>query len=452
MKERVSQMKFFLIKQLLEEKLVFLLILSLGSACVETLEEEISTEPSFVTGVSTNANPPLPELTETLEQEISQSENLATPEQNESNLPEDMQNEEGFAEAQPDDSFGDGQDEMNDMPQQQMNHPPTQLLVDKTASTNQVRIRDNPYGQAISLYSVHLPAVTAQDWFMINGEVYLSRCNLNDIEEENTNSNIAPCTSEELRNSPYDYQPVINVALFVSQSATELGTTPLTTWTDKRCSEARHHCVVSIPQTILESLPAGDHWIHIGVTAHADGDNAKRWHYMEVETEKGQLNVTRLTEGNEILEELSLSHTPTTSNLVIDQNNTELTYSTVYELSLNTVQPGDVVYVSSNFYSVLEAGGECEPAINTQIFLTQMPGESDPSRAIGYLTPKNGGKCPKHNEIGCGYGKAGAINIPQNMTPPLYIVQYVTAKRSCDRQESWHIRVENNGMNAVILR
>lgn len=327
-----------------------------------------------------------------------------------------------------------------------------ELLTDSVTSVPGVKLRNNPYRRPVSIYSVRVSQLTQGERLFINGEVTLSRCNQKDINGTATNAATSPCNTQEMRDAPYTYQPWINTAIFISQSSDDLGDEPPRgEWVEKRCDEARHQCPLTLPQLQVDDLPPGDYWVHIGATAHANGNNVESWHYMEVKMDKGQLNVARLKASNDVVQTLSTQTVQSTGRLRVDQGS-DRTNHVAYELPLSQLQGGDVLWVKSGFASILDGTGDCDPMINTGLFLSDHPGETDPARGIGTLAPSNGMKCPKYDAQGCNYKKQGAIKLPAQLATPIYLVHHATANRGCADNEFWSISASTNGMTLSVLR
>lgn len=332
---------------------------------------------------------------------------------------------------------------------------PIEFLSDITTEVTGVRIRDNPFRLPTSLYQVQVTQLSQDERLIVNGEVMLSRCNRKDIQGLSDDAGTTPCNTQEMRDDPYSYDPVINAGIFISDRHEVISEIPVGEWVERRCTEARHHCQLSLPEIEISDLPAGDYWIHLGVTSHADGSNARGWHYMEVEMNKGQLNVARLNALHGVVQTLTTQAVGSTDRLRVNQTEDEgdlvRSHWLAYELPLTDVEAGDVLFVSSKFIALMDGTGDCNPMINSQIFLSERAGEVDPDQGIGLLTPRNGANCTNHGPTGCNYRKSGAIKLPAQLNTPLYLIHYATAHRSCAQNEHWFLN-SSEGLQASVIR
>jgi hypothetical protein len=322
-----------------------------------------------------------------------------------------------------------------------------------------VRIHDQAHRQPKVVYSVRLVDVRADERLRLRGEVALSRCNTKDIAGESGDAAHTPCDSPRMRSSPYDYAPRFSAAFVLANSPTDATGQRVSPWFERTCNEGQHHCALALPEVGVDSLPdAAEKFVNLVVTADAQSHNARDWHVMEVEQNKGALAVTRLgaDAGGRAISERSVElRSP--GHMGIDRPHEDGDPTQVrhllYQVKLTGLRGGDVVDADANVRAVLDGGYSCDPLITTEIIVTQDRDAKDVRDAHDErITIRNGANCSDHSNDGCRYVESGAVRLEANVPATMFVSYYALALRSCAEpggNDTWHVR---DGELAVNVR
>lgn len=310
-----------------------------------------------------------------------------------------------------------------------------------------VRIRDRQRTHPAIIYSVRLRDLDADERLRLRGEVALSRCNRKDIAGESGDADQTPCTSRQMRQSPYGYAPRFAAAFVLGDGPDDAGGRRVGPWRDTLCWEEKHHCALALPEVEVDDVPAGgDRWVHLVVAADANGHPAREWHVMEVEQGKGRLAVTRLGRDAARVANERTERLRSRGSMGVDQTEDEgddtQVKRLVFSQRLDGLRAGDVVSADARMRAVL-GRYDCHPLITSQIFLTRREDARDPQSAVKVLTQKNGFNCTVHGGDGCVYEKSGAAEVPRGEGGTLYVNYVATALRSCaapNGGDRWEIR------------
>ena len=324
-----------------------------------------------------------------------------------------------------------------------------------------VHIRDEPHRQPKVVYSVRLADVRAGEKLLLRGEVTLSRCNRKDVAGESGDSKHTPCDSDRMERDPYGYNPRFSAAFVLANSPTDATGDRVSNWFDRGCSEGQHHCALALPEVAVTGLPdAAETFVNLVVTADARGANARSWHVMEVEQQKGALAVTRVgaAAAGRVISERS-NDLRTASKMGIDRPREDGDPTQVrqllYQVKLVGLQPGDVVDVDARMRAVLDGGFTCDPLITAEVLLTKDPDAREPkAQHDERITIKNGANCADHSNQGCKYEESGAVRLESGVPDTMYASYLAVALRSCaaaNGSDTWQADPQD-GFLAVHVR
>lgn len=327
-----------------------------------------------------------------------------------------------------------------------------ELLHDEQSDLQKIRIYDSPQRSPSSVYRVPVGALAPGELLVIKGEVAVTRCNSKDIEGERGDGARNPCAQERrLKDNPYNYSPVVQAAFFYShQESTFDPANRLSEWSEMKCTEGRHHCNITLGETSHSALPPDAQWVHIGITAHSDGQPTKSWHIITVENKKGQLQVARLKPTHQLRAELSSADVVSDGRLQLLHRDDDLAvpkdYELVYQLALPGLSAGSLIVADASFVAKLLYGGDCHPMVNSDIFITPDPNERLPDNGIR-LTRRSGYNCTRHNDRGCAHYKAGMSLVPDWGQQTVYVNYVTTGHRTCVRNgDKWQLSPRAEGL------
>ena len=146
------------------------------------------------------------------------------------------------------------------------------------------------------LYSVKLEDVTPAEDLLVRAELTFSKCGAKDISGDASDGEKNPCSTPELKRSPYDDDPHFGAYLVFGDSPTDVKGKRQSPVHDTRCSSREHHCNIIVPQTRVKSEVAKQaRWMNLVVGA--DHDRARSFDLVIIEQMHGILAVTRLAPG-----------------------------------------------------------------------------------------------------------------------------------------------------------
>ena len=176
---------------------------------------------------------------------------------------------------------------------------------------------------------------------------------------------------------------------------------------------------------------------------------------MEVERDKGQLNIARSREDVDVVLEVQDEVVNDGAILTITEGLNDA-FRLVYQTQITNVREGDLLLASSVYTAVLDPDNNCNPMINNQLFVTDDVSNDDPEQALFHLTPRNGRKCTSQEPGGrCVFRKVGIAQIPPGAPSRLYVKHVATAHRGCANNggvNRWRLDSTDEGMNVAVLR
>jgi hypothetical protein len=299
-----------------------------------------------------------------------------------------------------------------------------------------VSIHDAPHAKPAIIYSVRLPDLRSTEKLRVRGEVTLSRCDRKDVAGLSGDAAHTPCDSPEMKQHPYTYAPRYAAALVLGDAKDDANGERVSPWFDTTCTEDEHHCALALPEVGVEGLPdAKERWLHLVVSADANGHGASSHDVMEVEQHHGALSVTRLAPNAELHAITKLTKAlETKGSMGVDQTEDEGDFSQVrhlvHQVRLDGLHPGDVVDVDAKTRTLL-GGYACDPLVTTEVFLTDDPKAREPKKGDVVVSVKNGSNCTDHGKGGCPYRKSGAARLGNDAPKTLYVSFVAMAARSC---------------------
>lgn len=335
---------------------------------------------------------------------------------------------------------------------------PITLATDGSESGHALRIRDERRHKPIALYSVQLTDLDPDERIKVFGEAQISFCDDKDRRGDSSDAATTPCTRRDMRRAPYRYAPRLSAAFVLSDDARPTGRR-VSSWRETTCDKEKHHCALTLPQVTLRDLPRGEtKWLHLVITADARGADAKSWHVMEIEQQKGGLTVARLAPEVARLRHKETRKLISTGPLGVDQTPDEGDHTQVQRIvfrqELRNLRAGDLVTARSRMHVTLSRSS-CDPLISTQVLLTDGRGVREPDDALRRFTVKNGFNCRAHGSGECVYQKSGALRMRDDIEGPVYVTWVAMAKRSCAAPhggDTWQIDRDAGQLEVDVFR
>lgn len=312
---------------------------------------------------------------------------------------------------------------------------------------NLLPITGNAFADPRSVLSVGLPDVDDTEQLRIRVEAQLSRCN---GDSPNDGDFDGDCKNTHI----YNYDPTIRYHLIYGTTANDTSGSAITAWENYTCSEAKHHCPLTI-RDVDFNVPQDSSMRYVNLVVAADHSGANNNDRVVVEEtannsyDHGRLSVFRLGQNRKTIGEPNASgnvvdDTRDITNIPISVVRGEIDYKVVYSRELTNLSAGDFLDVRGNLHLTNASGYNYNPLVGAYIILTKQPQRTDANPANGEpaVTTKNGLNCTDD----CTLRKAGGVRIPDNANSTMYLNLIGYAQRdSAPDNATDHVVVVNDG-------
>lgn len=324
----------------------------------------------------------------------------------------------------------------------------------------EVPIGKSNFDKAKVLLSVKLDDPSPAEELLLRAELTLSTCGDKDISGDASDGEKNPCSTPDLKRSPYTYSPHMAAVFVVGDAADDTKGPRLGGVHDMSCNHREHHCTIAIDQTRVKG-PTAAKAKFVNLVVSADDPRARSFDLMIVEQSHAALSVTRLgAKANAPVAQKQTSDSLKKGDIDIDRESGDggplgvdpKQHHPIYRVKLEGLKPGDIIDADAKLVAKVHNGpAACDGYFSQEILITKEPDETGTKRpGDEWLTQVNGSNCTDHAGE-CVFQKSGAVQLGKDAPSTMYVNLIATAGRTCvPPGYTWEVR--SGGSLDVVVR